>query len=162
MELTSIIAGLNAAGVRFVVVGGVAAGVQGSTRATFDVDICYDPSLDNRERLSEALKQWKAVLRGAEPGLPFVLDGKALVISHVLTLTTALGDLDVMDSVAGVGDFDDVLKASLEVEAGAVRFRALGLPGLLIAKRAAGRPKDLAQIPELEALLEMRRRRRVP
>lgn len=155
-----MIAGLTQSGVRFVVVGGVAAGVQGSVRATFDVDICYDPAPDNREKLAAVLNEWKSYLRGVDPGLPWTLDAKALAISHVLTLSTSLGDLDVMDSVAGVGEYDDVLGESVEVEAGGVRFRALSLAALLEAKRAAARPKDLAQIPELEALLALRRRKR--
>lgn len=147
------------AGVSFVVVGGVAANLQGFTRATYDLDICFEPSLDNRRRLAALLREWKAYPRGVDAGLPFVLDAKALATSHVLTLTTSWGDIDVMDEVKGVGSFEQVLAESEEVVVGHVRFRSLGLPGLLEAKRAAGRPKDRDQIPELEALLELRRRR---
>ncbi|MGH7675681.1 MAG: hypothetical protein ACREMV_10455 [Gemmatimonadales bacterium] len=154
-----MIAGLGAARVRFVVVGGVAAGLQGSVHATLDLDICYDPAPDNRRRLAALLKRWGAYLRGVEPGLPFILDEKTLATAHVLTLTTAHGDLDVMDAVAGVGTYQDVHRASVEVEASGTRFRALGLRGLIRAKRAVGRPRDLTQLPELEALLELERRR---
>jgi hypothetical protein len=159
MGLADMIAGLTAAGVRFVVVGGVAAGVQGSVRATFDLDICYDPAPDNRQRLAAVLGGWRAYLRGVEPGLPFVLDQKTLAISRLLNLTTTQGDIDVMDAVDGVGAYQRVRKASVEIAAAGVRFRALGLEGLLRAKRATRRPKDLEQVPELEALLELRRRR---
>lgn len=158
MLFQSQLDGLVSAKVRFVVIGGVAANLHGSGRATYDLDICYDPAPANRERLAAVLTGWDAYLRGVEAGLPFVLDARALEISHVLTLTTRLGDLDVMDSVAGVGEFPDVLANSVAIEAGGVRFRVLDLSALLAAKRAAGRPKDLAQIPDIEALLAMRKR----
>jgi hypothetical protein len=47
----------------------------------------------------------------------------------------------------------------VEVEGGRLRFRILDLPALIAAKRAVGRPKDREQLPELEALRELRRRR---
>jgi hypothetical protein len=143
--------------VRFVVVGGVAAGLHGLARATFDLDICYDPAPENRERLARVLAGWKAYLRGVEPGLPFTMDARQLVISPVLTLTTSTGDLAVMDRVAGVGGFPQVLRHSVEAEGGGVVFRILDLPALVAAKRAAGRPKDRDQLPELEALLARRK-----
>ena len=67
-----------------------------------------------------------------------------------------MGGLDLLAEVAGVGSYDDVKASSVEVEAAALRFRILDLPALIRAKRAAGRPRDLAAIPELEALLEAR------
>jgi hypothetical protein len=152
------IAALVRAEVRFVVVGGVAAGLHGVARATFDLDICYDPSPKNRERLARVLAGWNAYLRGVEPGLPFTMDARRLAISPVLTLTTTTGDLDVMDRVAGVGGFPQVLRRSVEAEGGGVVFRVLDLPALVSAKRAAGRPKDRDQLPELEALLARRKR----
>lgn len=144
--------------VRFVVIGGVAAGLHGAGRATFDLDICYDPSEGNRERLARVLAGWGAYLRGVEPGLPFTMDARQFLITPVMTLTTSTGDLDVMDRVAGVGDFATVLSRSVETLVGDVSFRILDLPALVAAKRASRRPKDLAQLPELEALLELRKR----
>jgi hypothetical protein len=157
---TDVIGALAAAGVRFVVVGGVAAGIHGSSRATFDLDICYDPAPGNTGKLAALLATWHAYLRGVEPGLPFIMDAKAFSITPVMTLTTDLGPLDVMDRVAGVGDFADVLANSVEVETPAVRFRVLALASIVQAKRAVRRPKDLDQLPELEALLARTRRKR--
>ena len=79
-----------------------------------------------------------------------------------MTLTTREGDLDVLDRVAGVGDYAKALEGSVEFEAFGVEFAALDLPALIRAKRAAGRPKDMAQLPELEALAALRRRARQP
>jgi hypothetical protein len=72
MRLAEMIAGLADAGVEFVIVGGVAAAVHGSARVTVDLDICYDPAPDNRERLAALLARLNACLRGVEPDLPFV------------------------------------------------------------------------------------------
>lgn len=160
MSLLRMISELVQSEVRFVVIGGLAARLHGSPRITEDLDICYGVSEHNRQRLAELLAKWHAYPRGVEPGLPFIMDVKTLEVTPVMTLTTELGDIDLFDVVEGVGAYDQVLKASVEVVTGDLRFRALGLPGLLKAKRAAGRPKDLDQIPELEALIQLRRKRR--
>jgi len=155
-----MVSGLSQAGVRSVVIGGLAARAHGSTRITEDLDVCYDASPDNVRRLAQVLASWNAYLRGVEPGLPFVMDERMLRNTPVMTLVTDRGAIDIMDVVAGVGTYRDVLAASIEVMADRLAFRALDLPGLLAAKRAARRPRDLEQIPELEALLEMRNRMR--
>jgi len=153
-----IIAALVRADVRFVVIGGVAASIQGSARFTNDIDICYDTAPDNVERLVKLLAGWNAYLRGVERGLPFVMDSKAFRITPVMTLTTDVGDIDVLDVVSGVGDFAAVLKASEVVEIGDVEFRSLELDALIASKRASGRPKDVEQLIELEAIRALKRR----
>lgn len=154
-----IIAALLAAGARFVVVGGVAATIQGSARLTNDLDICYDPAPDNLEALVRLLCGWHAYLREVEPGLPFTLDVRALRATPVMTLTTDLGDIDLLDQVLGIGGYADVLAASEPVQIDAIEFRALTLPALISAKKATGRAKDREHLIELEALLALRRRR---
>lgn len=158
MTFTRFIADLNARRVRFVVIGGVAAGVRGSSRVTFDLDICYEPAPDNVTALARLLADRHAYLRGVEPGLPFIMDERTFRTTPVMTLMTDLGPIDVMDRVAGVGDYAAVRAASTEVEALGQRFRVLSLRALIDAKKAAGRPKDLEQLPELEALLALERR----
>lgn len=151
------IAALVAAGVRFVVIGGVAATIQGSARLTNDLDFCYDAALDNLEVLARVLRGWHAYLRGVERGLPFVLDVRALQTTPVMTLTTDVGDIDIFDRVAGVGTYADALAASEKVTIGTTEFRSLTLPALIAAKKATGRPRDREHLIELEALLAMRR-----
>jgi predicted nucleotidyltransferase len=153
-----MIAALLAAGVRFVVVGGVAATIQGSARLTNDLDICYDPAPDNLEALVRLLQSWHSYLREIEPGLPFTLDMRALRATPVMTLTTDLGDIDLLDQVLGVGSYANVLAASEPVRIDAMKFRALTLPALISAKKATGRAKDREHVIELEALLALRRR----
>lgn len=161
MLFHSILKELVSGDVRFVLVGGVAANLQGSPRMTYDLDICYDPAEDNVRNLAALLQLWDVYLRGIESGLPFVMDAKQFRVTPVMTLVTKYGDLDVMDRIAGVGmgDYPDVFAASVEIDVDGLRFRALGLAGLVAAKRAAGRKKDRDQLPELEALLELEQKR---
>lgn len=152
--------GLTAAGVRFVVVGGVAAAAHGSAHVTNDLDVCYDTAPDNIARLAALLADWDAYPRGVDRGLPFFMDERQFRTTPLMTLTTREGDLDVLDRVAGVGAFAEALAHSMEFDGFGVRFPVLDLPQLIRAKRAAGRPKDIAQLPELEALAALRRKAR--
>jgi hypothetical protein len=155
-----MVSGLVEAQIEFVVIGGLAARAHGSARITEDLDICYESGDHNVRRLAGLLRDWHAYLRGVEPELPFIMDERTFRDTPIMTLITDRGALDVMDRVPGVGDYERVLAASVGISAGSMAFRALDLPALLAAKKATGRPKDVAQIPELEALLELRRKRR--
>lgn len=158
MTLLGMAARLSEAGIRFVLIGGLAMRAQGSARLTEDLDICYDPAPDNVRALARLLAEWHAYLRGVEPGLPFVMDERTFRTTPVMTLITDHGAIDVMDEVAGVGKWPDVVADSEELEWSGTKMLVLSLRGLIKAKRGSARPKDLAQLPELEALLAMRRR----
>jgi hypothetical protein len=93
-------------------------------------------------------------LRDISPGLPFVWDTGTLRNGSFFTLTTTLGAVDLLSEVPGLGAFDRVKAASKLVEAFDRQAWTLDLRGLIAAKKAAGRPKDLAVLPELESLLE--------
>jgi len=160
MSFASMLQGLTVAGVRFVVVGGVAAAAHGSAHVTNDLDICYDAAPDNITRLAALLAEWDAYPRGVDRELPFFMDERQFRTTPVMTLTTREGDLDVLDRVAGVGAFTEALEHSVEFDGFDVQFPVLDLPHLIRAKRAAGRPKDIAQLPELEALAALRRKAR--
>ena len=158
MSFASMLGGLTRNKVRFVVIGGVAAAVHGSSRVTNDLDICYDAGdRGNVGALAKLLAKWDAYPRGVAKNLPFIMDERTLRGAPVMTLATTEGDIDVMDRVAGVGDYDAVRKHSERISALGVSFRVLDLPSLIKAKRAAGRPRDFDHLPELEALLELQR-----
>lgn len=156
----AILAALVAHGIRFVVVGGVAGTVHGSARFTNDIDLCYDGAQDNVARLVALLAEWNAYLRGVEPGLPFVLDERTLRTSPILTLTTSMGAIDLLDHVPGVGDYAASLAASEAVRIGNTEFRALTLDALIASKRAVRRKKDVERLIELEAIRALRKRQR--
>lgn len=161
MSFASMLKSLTNANVAFVVVGGVAAAAHGASRVTSDLDIVYkSDDRKNLVALANVLSGWNAYPRGIDAGLPFIMDYQTLHSAPLLTLTTIEGDVDVLASISGIGSYDPVLKHSEKVEAFGIRFRILDLPTLIKAKRAAGRPRDFEHLPELEALLALRRKPR--
>ena len=155
-DLAEIIPGLVNAQIDFILIGGKAAILHGSARVTYDTDIVYDRGRANLERLVEFLKPYQPYLRGAPPGLPFSLDLPTLRNGLNFTLTTTLGDLDLLGEVVGGGNYNALLPHTILVQAFDVEFKCVDLPTLIKLKRAAGRPKDLESIAELQALLEER------
>ena len=132
--------------------GGWAAIVHGSARTTQDFDVIYDRSRENIERLAAALASINPYLRGAPPGLPFKWDVSTIRHGLNFTLSTALGDFDLLGEMAGGGTYRDLLPQSVELQIFDTTCRCLSLEQLIRAKRAAGRPKDLEVVAELELL----------
>lgn len=151
---------LSGSGVEYIVVGGVAARAHGATRLTNDLDVVYRRTPDNLARLVSALAPHAPYLRGAPPGLPFRWNADTIQRGLNFTLTTTLGDLDLLGEITGGGGYDALLARSTFVPAFGVEVRCLDLDALIEVKRAAGRPRDFDAIAELELLLEERQRRR--
>lgn len=137
-----------------VIVGGVAAAIHGSSLLTTDLDVCYGREAANLSRLADALQSVNARLRNAPEGLPFILDSETLKRGLNFTFTTDIGDLDLLGEVRGIGNYDAVIADSLTVELFGFQFAVMDISKLITAKRAAGRPKDLLALPELEAIRE--------
>ena len=150
----SMLAALASRDVRFVVIGGVALVTQGGSRATFDLDICYERSRDNHLRLEQAVAPLNPRLRGVDAALPFFFDASSLASGLNFTLSTTLGDLDLLGEVAGIGGYPEAFVDADRVEAFDVSFHVLSLRKLEASKRAAGRPKDLQDLAEIAALRE--------
>ena len=144
------------ADVEFILVGGAAATAHGSSRLTEDLDIVYRRSAENIGRLVTALADREPYLRGAPPGLPFRWDTATIERGLNFTLTCTLGDVDLLGEITGGGGFDDLLPHSIVLKLFGIECRCLGLNQLIHVKRAAGRPKDLEVVAELEALCEER------
>lgn len=154
----ALICALTDAGVDFILVGGVAATIHGSARLTQDVDVVYDRNWENFRQLVSALAAHEPYLRGAPAGLPFRFDESVLERGLNFPLSTTIGDLDLLGEIPGGGTYEDLVPCTITVELFGRTCRCLDLPALIIAKRAAGRPKDLEAIAELEAILEERER----
>ena len=156
-DFAALLRALLSANVEFILVGGVAGNLHGAARATYDVDVLYRRSAENLDRLVAALSPLQPYLRGAPAGLPFRFDADTLRRGLNFTLTTTLGDLDLLGEVAGGGAYDDLRSASEEIELFGLTCRSATLDALIRMKRAAGRPQDLEALAELEALREERR-----
>lgn len=140
--------------VEFVIVGGVAIIAHGVPYATFDLDFCYARTLENLKKIVAALERFKPRLRGFPADLPFVWDERTLQNGTNFTLETEIGDIDLLGEVAGVGSYIEVLNNSATLKLFGDDVRVLSLDGLIKAKKAAGRPKDLFVLPQLETLQE--------
>lgn len=157
-ETRKLLETLRNGGVEFVLIGGWAAILHGSARTTLDLDVVYRRNKENIARLSAALRPISPYLRGAPPGLPFRWDERTIKNGLNFTLTTTLGDVDLLGEIAGAGMFEDVVKSAVEMDFFEARYKVISLEALIAAKRAAGRPKDLEVIAELELLQREYRR----
>ena len=138
--------------VGFVIIGGVAAGLLGSSSLTGDLDICYERSRENMRALAGALVELGATLRGVEPGLPFQLDAKTLELGDSFTFQTMAGPLDILGTPSGTGGFADLIRKAEDLQLGEVSAKLASLDDLIRMKRAAGRPKDRIELEILGAL----------
>ncbi len=145
---------LKEAHVDFIIVGGVAAVAHGSARLTQDLDVVYSREEVNIRRLAEALAQHSPYLRGAPDGLPFRWDPDTIQRGLNFTLTTDLGDLDLLGEITGGGPYEALEPHTVILELFGMEVLCLDLEWLIRVKRAAGRPRDLEVLAELEAIQE--------
>ncbi|MCF7848014.1 MAG: hypothetical protein K9M45_04125 [Kiritimatiellales bacterium] len=153
-ELTDILSLLAKHHVDFVVVGGYAVAAYGSALVTQDIDICCDFSADNLMRLQQALESNNPVHRMTAKRLPLVLTPEKCKGLKNLYLDTDNGQLDCLGSVLGIGNFEAVKRRSIVVDIDDFQCRLIDLAALIEAKKAMGRPRDLAAVQELEAIRE--------
>ena len=153
-DFRALLQALTNAGVEFIIVGGAAATAHGASRLTLDLDIVYRHTIDNAGRLSNALAPYSPYLRGAPAGLPFHLDRQTIWNGLNFTLTTLLGEIDLLGEITAGGTYDDLLPHTAILEIFDIECRCIALERLIFVKRAVGRPKDLEALAELEAMLE--------
>jgi hypothetical protein len=153
-QLEQLLGALGKGKVEFIIVGGVAARAHGSARLTDDLDVSYSRTPANVSRLVAALAPLKPYLRGAPPGLPFDWSVATVRAGLNFTLTTTAGSIDLLGEIVGGGTYEDLSAHALTIRLFGRDVQLLDLPWLIRVKRAAGRPKDLEVIAELEALQE--------
>ncbi|MGB9178377.1 MAG: hypothetical protein WCB68_03945 [Pyrinomonadaceae bacterium] len=158
-DFHALISLLATSRVEFIIVGGAAATAHGSARLTQDLDIVYRRTDENVLSLVSALSPYEPYLRAAPEGLPFVWDEQTIWKGLNFTLSTKLGAIDLLGEVTGGGNYNELLPFSITLQLYGVECLCLGLERLIYVKRAAGRPKDLEAIAELQAILDERTRR---
>lgn len=142
------------AGVKFLVIGGIAAQYHGASLQTFDLDICCARDQANLDVLANVLRGMGARLRGAPERLPFRLDAETLRNGDSFTFATDLGDFDILGTPAGGFDYDTLIRSAVEFEVGGATVMIASLDDLIAMKRAAGRLKDRLAMEHLGALRE--------
>jgi hypothetical protein len=158
MEFAALLSSLAANDVGFVIVGGVAATLHGSARVTYDLDIVYDRSSANLTRIVAALQPFQPYLRGAPPGLPFIFDAETLKRGLNFTFTTTAGPIDLLGELTGVGRYEEVRARAAEASVFGATYLFIDVETLIASKKAAGRPKDLETVAELESINNERRK----
>lgn len=129
--------------VEFLVVGAHAMASHGAPRATGDIDLWVNPTARNAERVWRVLKRFRAPMLNLEPDDLNKMD-------VVFQIGVPPNRIDLLTSIAGVG-FDEAWGERVEVEVLGRVVPVIGRAHLLANKRAAGRPKDLADAVRLEA-----------
>ena len=147
----AILATLERHGVRYVLIGGLAANAHGVRRTTRDVDVIVERSGDNLRRLAAAAREM-------EVGSPVIdsrmqeldpLDPADLGRAANVSLDTRDGELDVMNEAKGAPPFERLSKRAVVVEVLGARVPVAGLDDLIALKQAAGRDVDLRDIADL-------------
>ena len=154
-NLSELTRRLITARVEFVLVGGFAAAAHGVMLVTRDVDICCRFSEANLLRIQNAFEDLHPVHR-SRPDLPLQLTSEQCASLKNLYLRTDLGVVDCLGAVLGVGDYDEVLKNSVEVELPCGLCRIISIETLIRAKEAMNRDHDRITVKHLKEIIKQR------
>jgi hypothetical protein len=156
-----ILRALEKHGVRYVLIGGLAATLHGSPLRTGDADICPARDPGDLERLARALSSIDARIRAADApaGLPFACDAEFLRRVEFLNLTTKFGELDIAFHPAGTRGYPELIERVQRYDLEGLVVPVASLEDVIRSKEAAGRAKDREALPTLRTLLAMQRRR---
>ncbi len=143
-----IFAVLDAHGVEYVVIGGLAVQVHGHVRMTNDVDLIPSPTPRNLQRLAAALTELDA--RVLNPGSEQLrIDAAMLPRATLWQLSTPHGDIDVLHDAPGAAPFSQLRERALVIAMGDHPIPIAGRDDLIRMKLARGRPVDLTDIAAL-------------
>jgi hypothetical protein len=150
-DLAGLLAALDGGEVRFVVIGAVAVGAHGHIRATQDLDIVPEPRHDNLDQLGNVLVGLEARLsadlrRGIDAELR-----QALYAGANLTLTTRLGDLDVVQRLPGIPAWKDLIAEAEPTTLGEIPLAVCSRRHLIAMKQARHSLQDQADVAALLA-----------
>ncbi len=152
-DFAQILSLLVQRGVRFVVVGGVGAVLQGAPVNTFDLDIVHQRNESNVARLVAALREMNAIYR-TQPERRLEPDSSHLLSPGHQLLMTIYGPLDLLGTIGRSRAYEDLLPAAIEfeIEPGIVSHVA-SLADIIASKEETGGEKDNATLPVLRTTL---------
>lgn len=154
VKLNRLIERLCDAHIDFVIVGGFAGMLHGSTLVTRDLDVCAVLNAETVGKLRDALRDVRPTHRLTPQRLSFLETPDPGVGMKNLYLETELGAIDFLGSILGIGEFERVRAAAIEIALFGRRCRVISLQDLIQAKEALGRDKDLIAAKELRAIAE--------
>jgi predicted nucleotidyltransferase len=138
--------------INFVLIGGYAGVVHGSTMVTRDLDICALITPEQIEKLRACLKEFHPTHRMTPKRLSFLDFPEDTKNVKNIYLETDLGVLDVISEVTGVGDFSRLSSQAIEIALYGRKCKVISVEDLIQAKEAMGRDKDKAVVKELIAI----------
>ena len=151
-DLSALLEGLIEADIKFVLVGGLAAVIQGAPVTTMDVDIVHSQSPENISKLFDFLKSIGAFYRRIDDRVMEPNMEDLAGMGHAL-FATRLGPLDVLAAIEEGKVYDDLLEDTIEIEFRGHVLRVLGLKTLIELKKASKNTEDKRRLPVLEETL---------
>jgi hypothetical protein len=142
--------------VEYILVGGVAAILEGAPVSTFDLDVVFLKTAENLERLLPALLELDAVYFDPA-GRRFVPDADKLASFRMHRLVTSLGSLDVMETIGAGLSYADLISHTRLSEVEGIQIRILCLETIIRSKEQANRDKDRATLPVLRRTLLLKK-----
>lgn len=144
-----IVAILNDHKVKYVVIGGLAALLQGvPLPRTADIDVTPASDTANKKRLAAALRDLEARLRapGLDEPVEIRLDERTFTGMLTMTFVTRFGPFGISFVPDGTTGYDDLIQHAHVLERAGVRIPVASLEDITRSKRAAGREKDAAHL----------------
>jgi hypothetical protein len=153
-----LITTLGRHGVRYVMIGAMAARLQGFPRVTADADITPARDAENLRRLAEALSELDARVytESVPEGLPFDCSPPMLARAELWNLVTSAGRLDVAFAPSGTDGYEDLIDDAVPFEVFGVRLHVASLEDIIRSKEAADRPQDRQDVVILREMLRRR------
>ena len=155
-----ILKALHRHDVRFVIIGGIAGRLWGSTTVTNDLDVCYARDRANLQSLALALRDLKAKLRGTDRDLPFQAEPRSLELGDHFTFVTTAGNFDCIGTPAGTTGYEQLARTATSMNLGEITAPVAAIEDLILMKRASARPKDLVEVQILAAVRDEIERKR--
>jgi hypothetical protein len=146
--------------VRYVLIGAVAARLQGFPRMTADTDITPSREHENLTRLAKALKDLdaKVYTESVPEGLAFDCSADMLARARVWNLTTKAGRVDIAFEPSGTDGYEDLARSAVPFSVFGVKVQAASLEDIVRSKQAADRPQDRQDVLVLLEMLAARKR----
>jgi predicted nucleotidyltransferase len=164
LDRAALLDSLNRHGVRFILVGGLAAQAYGASRATQDADICPEWSTENLAQLAEALTELRARLKIGERSVDTLgvdLDARTLHSFEIGAWRTSAGDVDVLLGIPAATRsdllrYEQLAENAVELRIDQIRVLVASLADIIRSKEVVGRPKDREALDELRRLRDVR------
>jgi hypothetical protein len=160
LDRSALLDSLTRNGVRFVLVGGLAAQAHGASRATQDADICPEWTTENLGHLARSLTELDARLKigeGSVDTLEIAIDAHTIHSFEIGAWRTAAGDVDVLLGIPGATRrdlvrYEQLAENAVELRVDHIRILVASLADIIRSKELTDRPKDRAALAELRSL----------